>query len=66
MIRLGTLFWLVLVSATGFATFGSNTRFRHRGRTRTSVRRQTIAEQQEIRVLDAEWAYLNQPSAWPS
>ncbi|HKS90115.1 MAG TPA: hypothetical protein VJR70_11795, partial [Stellaceae bacterium] len=25
------------------------------------VRKQTVAEQQEIRVLSAEWAYLNQP-----
>ena len=25
------------------------------------MRRQTVAEQQEIRVLNAEWAYLTQP-----
>jgi hypothetical protein len=61
MTRLGAVFWGGLVLASGFATF--NVKYAVQGieDELARVRRQTIAEQQEIRVLSAEWAYLNQP-----
>lgn len=61
MTRLGAVFWGGLVLASGFATF--NVKYAVQGieDELARARRQTIAEQQEIRVLSAEWAYLNQP-----
>lgn len=61
MIRLGTLFWLVLVSATGFAMFGVKYQVQALEDELARTRRATLAEEHEIRVLDAEWAYLTRP-----
>lgn len=61
MIRLGTLFWLVLVSATGFAMFGVKYQVQALEDQLARTRRATLAEEHEIRVLDAEWAYLTRP-----
>jgi hypothetical protein len=61
MTRLGAVFWGGLVLASGFVTF--NVKYAVQGieDELARVRRQAIAEQQEIRVLAAEWAYLNHP-----
>lgn len=61
MTRLGAVFWLVLVLAAGFTTFKVKYAVQDIGDELNRVQRQTIAEQQEIRVLTAEWTYLNQP-----
>jgi hypothetical protein len=61
MIRLGTLFWLILVSATGFAMFGVKYQVQALEDELARTRRATMAEEHEIRVLDAEWAYLTRP-----
>ena len=61
MTRLGTVFWVVLVLAAGFTTFKVKYAVQDIEDQLNRVRRQTIAEQQEIRVLTAEWTYLNQP-----
>src|SRR5207302_121288 len=61
MTRLGILFWLLLVLASGFTTFKVKYAVQDIEDELSRVRRQTIAEQQEIRVLTAEWTYLNQP-----
>ena len=61
MIRLGTLFWLVLVSATGFAMFGVKYQVQALEDELARTKRATIAEEHEIRVLEAEWAYLTRP-----
>jgi hypothetical protein len=61
MIRLGALFWLVLVVAAGFVTFKVKYAVQDIEDELNRVRKHTIAEQQEIRVLTAEWTYLNQP-----
>src|SRR5713101_672382 len=61
MTRLGAVFWLVLVLAAGFTTFKVKYAVQDIEDQLNRVRRQTIAEQQEIRVLTAEWTYLNQP-----
>jgi hypothetical protein len=62
MIRLGTLFWLVLVSATGFAMFGVKYQVQALEDELGRTNRASAAEQHEIRVLEAEWAYLTRPA----
>src|SRR4051794_4442865 len=61
MTRLGVVFWGGLVLASGFATFNVKYAVQGIDDELVRVRRQTVAETQEIRVLTAEWAYLNQP-----
>ena len=61
MIRLGALLWLMLVVAAGFVTFKVKYAVQDIEDELNRVRKQTVAEQQEIRVLTAEWTYLNQP-----
>lgn len=61
MTRLGAVFWLGLVVASGFTTFKVKYAVQEIEDELMRVRKQTVAEQQEIRVLTAEWTYLNQP-----
>ncbi|HEV8679434.1 MAG TPA: hypothetical protein VGQ90_08675 [Stellaceae bacterium] len=61
MTRVGAVFWLVLVLLAGFTTFKVKHAVQDVEDQLNRVRKQTIAEQQEIRVLTAEWTYLNQP-----
>jgi hypothetical protein len=61
MIRIATLFWLVLVSATGFAMFGVKYQVQALEDELARTKRAAAAEDHEIRVLDAEWAYLTRP-----
>jgi cell division protein FtsL len=61
MIRLGTLFWLILVSATGFAMFGVKYQVQALEDEAARTNRATAAEEHELRVLEAEWAYLTRP-----
>ena len=61
MTRLGAIFWVLLVLATGFTTFKVKYAVQDIEDELNRVKKQTIAEQQEIRVLTAEWTYLNQP-----
>jgi hypothetical protein len=61
MTRFGAVFWLVLVLAAGFTTFKVKYAVQDIEGELNRVRQQTIAEQQETRVLTAEWTYLNQP-----
>jgi hypothetical protein len=61
MIRLGTLFWLVFVSATGFAMFGVKYQVQALEDELARTNRATATEEHELRVLEAEWAYLTRP-----
>jgi hypothetical protein len=61
VIRLGTLFWLVLVSTTGFAMFGVKYQVQALEDELARTNRATATEEHELRVLDAEWAYLTRP-----
>jgi len=61
MIRLASLFWLALVLVSGFAMFKVKYAVQDLDDELGRVRKQSVAEQQEIRVLNAEWAYLTQP-----
>ena len=61
MIGLGTVFWLILVSATGFAMFGVKYQVQALEDELARTNRAAAAEEHELRVLDAEWAYLTRP-----
>jgi cell division protein FtsL len=61
MIRFSSLLWLALVAVTGFATFKVKYAVQDIEEELNKARRQTVAEQQEIHVLRAEWTALNQP-----
>lgn len=61
MIRLSSLFWLALVLISGFAMFKVKYSVQDLEDELGRMRKQTVAEQQEIRVLNAEWSYLTQP-----
>jgi len=61
MIRLRALFWLVLVAAIGFTMFGVKYQVQALEDELAGIKRATAAEEHEIRVLDAEWAYLTRP-----
>jgi hypothetical protein len=61
MIRLGTIFWLVLVSVTGFAMFGVKYAVQSLEDELNRIKKATIAEEHAIRTNEAEWAYLTRP-----
>lgn len=62
MIRLTTVFWLLLVTASGFAVYGVKYRVQGLEDELAHIRRTTLAADRQIRVLTAEWAYLNRPA----
>src|SRR5262249_29292821 len=61
MIRLASMFWLLLVSAAALATFALKYEVQALDVRLADARKATAAESRELRVLDAEWAYLNRP-----
>jgi hypothetical protein len=62
MTRLAALFWLGLVLASGFLTFSVKYTVQGIDDQLRQTRKQTVADEEQIRVLTAEWAYLNRPS----
>jgi hypothetical protein len=63
MIRLATLFWLILVSATGFAMFAVKYEVQALADQLAHTSRRADDAERDVRVLDADWAYLNRPDA---
>jgi hypothetical protein len=61
MIKLSTLFWLLLVSATGFVTFAVKYEVQSLEDEFNRIKKATIAEEHAIRADEAEWAYLTRP-----
>jgi hypothetical protein len=61
MIRLASVFWLLLVSVVALATFAVKYEVQALDARLADTRRATASESRELRVLDAEWAYLNRP-----
>jgi cell division protein FtsL len=61
MTRFSALVWFMLVLAAGFATFKVKYAVQDIDDQLARARKQTAAEQEEIRVLTAEWTYLAQP-----
>jgi hypothetical protein len=61
MTRTGSLFWMALALETGFAMFMVKYAVQNLEDNLARIRKQTVSEQLEIRVLNAEWSYLTQP-----
>jgi hypothetical protein len=61
VIKLSTLFWLILVSTTGFAMFAVKYGVQSLEDELNRTRKATIAEEHAIRADEAEWAYLTRP-----
>ena len=61
MLRLATLFWLLLVATAAAGMYAVKYRVQGLEHALVKLDKATIAEQREIRVLDAEWTYLNRP-----
>ena len=63
MIRLYTAFWLLLVIASGFALYAVKYQVQGLEDELARTRKASLADDSQIRVLTAEWAYLNRPGA---
>ena len=61
MIKLSTMFWLVLVLVTGFAMFGVKYAVQSLEDDLNRIKKAAIAEEHAIRTNEAEWAYLTRP-----
>jgi len=66
MIKLSALFWLVMVSATGFAMFTVKYQVQSLADELARAVQRSDDTERDIRALDAEWAYLNRPDALAS
>jgi hypothetical protein len=63
MIRLPILFWLIVVSTAGFAMFAVKYEVQTLADQLAHLVKQSDEIGRDVRVLDAEWAYLNRPDA---
>jgi|HubBroStandDraft_1064217.scaffolds.fasta_scaffold178605_2 hypothetical protein len=61
MIKLSPLFWLALVVVMGVVTYKVKYSVQDLEDNLAKVRKQTVSKEEEIRVLHAEWTYLDQP-----
>jgi cell division protein FtsL len=62
MIRPGTVIWLLLVIAVGYAMFQVKYEVMQQEEMLTRINREITETRDQIRVLDAEWSYLTQPN----
>lgn len=62
MMRLQILLWTVLIAGASAALFQVSQEVKGLNRELTGLNREILAEQESIRVLRAEWAFLNQPA----
>jgi cell division protein FtsL len=62
MMRLSTLLWALLVGVSGYAMFQVKYEVVQLEDELTHLNRQITADQEQIRVLGAEWSFLNQPA----
>jgi hypothetical protein len=63
MLRLATLFWLLLAATAAGGMYAVKYRVQGLEKALVKLDKATIAEEREIRVLDAEWTYLNRPES---
>jgi hypothetical protein len=61
VIKLSTLFWLVVVSTTGFAMFAVKYGVQSLEDELNRTKKAIVAEEHAIRSDEAEWAYLTRP-----
>lgn len=62
MIRLSTLLWALLVALSGYAMFQIKYEVVQLEDERARLDHRIDAAREQIRVLDAEWSFLNQPA----
>ena len=62
MIRLSTILWALLVAASGYAMFEVKYEVMQLEDELARSNRQIASGQEQIRVLNAEWSFLNQPA----
>lgn len=62
MMRLSTLLWTLLVGISGYAMFQVKYEVLQLEDQLSRLNRQIGAGQEQIRVLGAEWSFLNQPA----
>ena len=62
MIKSVTMVWIILAIAVSGALFRVSYRTQHLERHLAAVNKQIGQEDEAIRVLQAEWSYLNDPS----
>jgi hypothetical protein len=63
MIKLSGIFWLIVVATAGFAMFAVKYEVQGLADQLTRSVKQADDTERDIRVLGAEWAYLNRPDA---
>jgi hypothetical protein len=61
MMRFSTLLWALLVGVSGYAMFQVKYEVAQLEDELSHVNHRIAADQEQIRVLDAEWSFLNQP-----
>ncbi len=63
MIKLPSLFWLIVVATAGFAMFAVKYEVQALADQLARTAKQADNTERSIRALEAEWAYLNRPDA---
>ena len=61
MIRIGTIVWFVVLALLGVGLFQVKYAVQSKERELKKVNRQIAADREAMRVLEAEWSYLNDP-----
>jgi hypothetical protein len=61
MIRIGTIVWFVVLALLGVGLFQVKYAVQAKERDLRAVNRQITADRQILRVLEAEWSFLNDP-----
>lgn len=61
MIRIGTIVWFVILAMLGIGLFQVKYSVQSKERELRLVNRQITADREAMRVLEAEWSYLNDP-----
>lgn len=61
MIRIGTIVWFVILALLGIGLFQVKYAVQAKERELRMVNRQITADREAMRVLEAEWSYLNDP-----
>ncbi|MDY0871136.1 cell division protein FtsL [Dongia rigui] len=61
MIRIGTIVWFVVLALLGVGLFQVKYAVQAKERELRKVNRQIAADRDAMRVLEAEWSYLNDP-----
>jgi hypothetical protein len=62
MIRPSTLLWASAVVVVGYAMFQVKYEVMHQETQLARLKHETVSDREAVRVLTAEWSFLNQPA----